>query len=276
MRNYILKLFRALPFFRGKFRIGKNIFKSFLGKSLPLTFVAHQGIKYTIPNTIENLGNELLINGVYEYHTVEFLKRQIKEGAIYFDIGANIGSLGLPILKANNDVKYYGFEASPFVYPYLKNNFKENIKIEYQLYNNVVHKDHGQTLKFYSEKKYGDSSLASNTSNDYQLIKSISIDQFCIDNNIKYIDWIKIDVQGFEYFVLEGMSKYLAEKKIGNILFEFEAWAEKKAGLDIGIAKAFIQSLGYDLYNMRGKKWKDDIKGIDTMIWAKPSKEKLY
>ncbi len=64
----------------------------------------------------------------------------------------------------------------------------------------------------------------------------------------------------------------LLEKKVGNVLFEFEPWAEKEAALQSGAAKDYIQSMGYRLYNTKGQLW-DQADKRDTMIWAMPARK---
>jgi FkbM family methyltransferase len=48
-----------------------------------------------------------------------------------------------------------------------------------------------------------------------------TIDQFCIENNIDFIDFLKIDVEGHELEVLHGASQMINNKKIGVLQFEF-------------------------------------------------------
>ena len=213
---------------------------------------------------------ELLINGVYENDIVQFLKREIPDGAVFFDIGANIGSIGLPVVKQKQNIKYFGFEASPNVFAYLQKNFTQNNIRHFALHNKLVHKDDGETMKFYQSDLYGKSSLSPTYSNEAVEIESLSIDKYCADNNIPCIDWMKVDVQGFELFVFEGMKKMLQEKRVKNILFEFEAWAEREAGLELGAAKKYIEETGYELLNLKGKPWILDEMNNDTMILAKP------
>lgn len=268
--NAWLSLYRSLPWFKGKLRLGKMMFNSGINHSVPVTFKAHGGVLYNIPNTKENLGLELLINGVYEHDILCFLQKEIKDGAVYFDIGANIGSLGLPIVKAKRGIHYYGFEASPKVFDYLEKNFIENQIAHFELYNKLVHKDDGQSMKFYQSELYGKSSLAPTYSQEYVMVNSISLDSFCYRKNIENIDWMKVDVQGFEIYVFQGMREMLTNKKVKNILFEFEPWAEEQAEVRIGIAKDFIESMGYRLYALDGGAWTNNGHGSDTMIWAKP------
>ena len=136
--------------------------------------------------------------------------------------------------------------------------------------NKVVHKNDQQNLKFYQSELYGKSLLAPTYTREFVTVPSVSIDSFCAGKNIGHIDWMKVDVQGFEIYVFEGMKKLLMAKKIKNILFEFEPWAEEQAQVKIGIAKEYIENAGYGLFTLQGQPWADDLPGTDTMIWARP------
>ena len=268
----LLSIYRQLPWFKGKLRLGKWMFKKYVEKEHPINLKAHYGIQYYLPNTIENVGIELLINGIYEQDIVRFLQHQIPDGAVYVDIGANIGSIGLPIIKHKKNIQYHAFEASPMVFEYLAKNIESNKIINATLINKLVHKDDAQSMKFYHGKYYGKSSLAPTYSTEYVMVDSVSMDGYCRENNLNEIDWMKIDVQGFELYVFEGMQQLLQQKKINNILFEYEAWAEEEAGLKAGTAKNYMLNIGYDLFTLDGKIWNDNNISTDTMIWAKPSK----
>lgn len=270
MKNSFLNTYRSLPWFRGKFRLGKKIFAKYMQRPDIFSFKAHDNIIYTIPNTLENIGAELLINGVYEFEIVQFLKSKINDGSVYFDVGANIGSLALPILKTKENINYHGFEASPSVADLLQQNMTANGQVEARIINKLVHKDGAQELKFYVSNLYGKSSLASTYSSDYIMMDSVSLDEYCKENNVTYIDWLKVDVQGFELYVFEGMQELLQNKKVKNILFEIEDWAEQQAGLDPGSAKNYLQKFDYHIYSLEGKPWDEHKKAKDTMIWARP------
>lgn len=264
----LLSLYRQLPWFKGKLRLGKLFFKKKIGQDKPILFTAHNKIQYKIPNTLENLGIELLINGVYEHEVVNFLRSKIEPDDIFFDIGANIGSIGLPVLKKNPSVHYFGFEASPIVFDYLEFNCRANTILKYTLLNKLVHSDSGKSMKFFQAELYGKSSLAPTYTSEFVMVDSITIDQFCEENKIRDIDWMKVDVQGFELFVFEGMKEMLQNKKVKNILFEFEEWAEDQAGIPRRAAINFIMKYDYELYSIDGSKWINN-KDTETMIWAK-------
>ncbi|MEO6732968.1 MAG: FkbM family methyltransferase [Ferruginibacter sp.] len=243
-----------------------------IGKRVPLQFTAHQNVQYKIPNTLENLGVELLINGIYEKKLVRFLRKNIRPGDVYFDIGANIGSIGLPVVKNVQGVKYVGFEASPMVFDFLQYNFTQNKMENYELHNCLVHETDNYPMKFYASEQYGKSSLAPTYTEEYIIISSMSLDSFCQEQTLTHINWMKVDVQGYELYVFKGLNRLLTKKKVQNILFEFEYWAEEAAGLDKGAAQRYLVSCGYELFDMNGKKLTAILTEGRAMIWAKPLK----
>ena len=267
----MLAFYRWLPSFKGKSRLGKLLFKSILNSNVPLQFTAHENIHYKIPNTFESLGVELLVHGSYEKKVVSFLKRQLQAGHIFFDIGANIGAIGLPVIKNKIGIKYFGFEAGPLVFNYLKYNFIQNNIEQYQLHNYVVHENEGQPLKFYEAEQYGKSSLAPTYSKGHILVNSIALDAFCNAQHVDKINWMKVDVQGFELYVFKGMQQLLLDKKVENIVFEFEDWAESAAQLEKGAAQKYLLQCGYELFNLTGIMLPHIVTKGRDMIWAKPA-----
>ena len=220
----------------------------------PVEFKAHYGIQYKIPNTIENLSAELLINGIYENDIINFIAGIIPNGGIFFDVGANIGAIGLPVLKKCRNISYYAFEPTPSTFDHLKYNLGKNKISNCSMNQALVHAEDDGQFRFYTGDKNGKNSLASSYSSNYIEMPGLSLDTFCEKNKIECIDLIKIDVQGFEMYVFQGMKRMLKEKRVKHILFEFEAWAEQDAALDIGSSQKEIVNSGYALFDLKGKK----------------------
>ena len=53
-------------------------------------------------------------------------------------------------------------------------------------------------------------------------INVTTLDIFCLENNIKQIDFLKMNVQGYEYNIFLAAKKLLENKAIGYIQFEFD------------------------------------------------------
>tara|TARA_B100001057_G_scaffold417676_1_gene436541 strand:+ start:372 stop:749 length:378 start_codon:yes stop_codon:yes gene_type:complete len=47
-----------------------------------------------------------------------------------------------------------------------------------------------------------------------------TLDDFCDENSVEFIDFLKIDVQGAEFRVLKGAHRALSEKRIGVVQLE--------------------------------------------------------
>jgi len=63
------------------------------------------------------------------------------------------------------------------------------------------------------------------------------------------VDFIKIDVEGYEYHVFKGAETTLSRPDAPDILFEFVDWAEEKAaGIAIGDAQRILKSYGYRIF----------------------------
>ena len=69
------------------------------------------------------------------------------------------------------------------------------------------------------------------------------------------MDFIKVDVEGYEYFVFKGAADILQKKNSPDILFEFLDWAEAALpDRQAGDAQRLLKGYGYTLYELIGSK----------------------
>ena len=57
--------------------------------------------------------------GIYERDTLYHILSVVQPGTAYFDVGANIGLLSVPVVAERPDVEVLSVEASPTVLPFL-------------------------------------------------------------------------------------------------------------------------------------------------------------
>jgi len=96
--------------------------------------------------------------------------------------------------------------------------------------------------KFYKARLYSTNSNDNNFTSQTK-VNITSVDIYCKENNIKKIDFMKIDTQGFEEEVLVGSKKMLKEQKIGIIQLEFIfGFAYKKQANLFKIQKILYQN----------------------------------
>jgi FkbM family methyltransferase len=181
-----------------------------------------------------NCGTGGDISSSGELYVLEYLKQKFKplpdEPIIIFDVGANIGEYTSCLLKIFTDrVEIFGFEPAAETYKILSQNINLNDRKNVKLYNLGLG-DVNTTLSLFSEEKSG-STIASvyKSSLEYwkidnqkeEVINIRQIDDFCAENNINRINFLKIDVEGHELKVLNGASKMMNLDAIDFIQFEF-------------------------------------------------------
>lgn len=245
------------------------LLRSELYKDETRSFTGKNNLTYTIPNTIDAIGRELLINGVFEKPTISLIKNLLLPGETFFDVGANIGAICIAVAR-DMELQIHAFEPNLDVFEYLKVNISEN-GITANLNNKAVYSTDGIDVKFYPvEGQFGHSSLSPTYDHQsHYLVQTISIDSYCERNGIEQIDVLKIDVQGFETEVLKGCATLFSKKKITNIIFEFEDWADDVTQSGKGSSQELLRSFGYKIFTLDNKEVKENITRGSKMLWAK-------
>ena len=188
-----------------------------------------------------------LIYSAADYTYPSFVNEAVKslstkKKLIIFDIGCYRGFFTKTILKLINKKKYkiYLFDVNKNVKKYiydlkkLKNIYynevaisDKNGKANYNL--NSFFESSGSSLssmvkndnKWVSSRKFILKLLLQTTEDfkQYQ-VNTITIDKFLKINKIKFVDIMKVDIDGSEYKFLKGAKKTLASNKVKIIMFE--------------------------------------------------------
>lgn len=240
--------------FRGKQRLSRLLFHSAIRKHKDLIVEGKYGCKYQIPNLREVIGFELFINGIFEDEHINLIKNRLPPNGIFIDLGANIGSIMVPICKSRPDVKAIAVEASSSMVTYLKSNLSINNISNCSVEHKAVWKLSDKELSFYSpEEQYGKGMVAiAPMQSKIETVSTISIDALCEKYLLNKVDFIKVDIEGFEYFAFRGGVQMLKKENAPDILFEFIASSEEAADyLEPGDAQSILMSYGYTLYTIK-------------------------
>jgi FkbM family methyltransferase len=197
--------------------------------------------------TIETLSS-IDVN-IHEVMLNKFISLQKeKKEFIFFDIGCNGGSFIKTIKNKGINAKIHAFEPHPYLFKYLTETYP-NDKINCECVTNIDGKCN-INIPLYS---VGLSSIIKRpifeSLKTTQEIKSlecnaIRLDSYCKKNDIRQIDFIKIDVEGAEYFVFEGAQKLLSENKI--LCGQFEVGIEESGHTTNDILNMLIK-YGYEV-----------------------------
>lgn len=156
-----------------------------------------------------------------DFDEIIILKEIIKEGDYVLDVGANIGFYGGLLSKlVGNSGMVFCFEPNFSNFNKLKSNVSgfKNVK----LFNNAV-SDRSGTLKLYTSKLLNVDHRTYPIKNYDKIeeVEAVSIDGLVRNGIISKVDFIKIDIQGYELQAFRGMMETIQQNKHIKIIAEF-------------------------------------------------------
>ncbi|BCX14784.1 MAG: hypothetical protein KatS3mg088_467 [Patescibacteria group bacterium] len=191
---------------------------------LPMIMALTEDIK-CICYPSSSFGSLVVYTRLPEYWEMNFLLDNLNELSTFIDVGANIGVYTLLAASKIKKGKIFSFEIDPRA---LKNLY-ENIRLNdlgnrVEVIEKVVSDKNGYESFVFSKESEVSHILTDEKENkNISKIASIKLDDFIDSRKIRFVDFLKIDVEGAEYKVLKGLSKTLKGKRVGMILFELNS-----------------------------------------------------
>ncbi len=192
----------------------------------------------------------IYLYGIYEPNILDTIAKYLKQGDTFIDIGANIGQHSMFAASVVGNLgKVYSFEPIPRIYNQLLdsvhlNNFDNIIKV----YNIALgEKDDEKTLHI-SSKNVGGSSFVETRGSDEKIqVKITKGDNILLQ--LKNIDFIKMDVEGYEYEALSGIQGTLKLYR-PIIVMEFNGESYIRNGNQGKKIVSLLNNLEYSLYDI--------------------------
>ena len=200
----------------------------YLGNHLALTKTIY-GHKMYVETRDISLAPHILIDGYWEQWITNVFRQSIQPGMQVLDIGANIGwysVLAADLIGPNG--RLTSFEANPamaeIAYRNLMVNgfatrasveqkavYSESKQLEFQIYEHHM----GSSSLFASK----DSAASFHDTLMSLQVQAVSLDEFLPAGS--QIDFIKIDAEGAEPYILKGAARLLSENRHVQIMMEF-------------------------------------------------------
>jgi len=224
-------------------------FATYLGEDIVLT-KSYFNVMYLVSSHDSIVAPYLIKNGVYETELTKYLLNTIKPDSVFVDVGANIGYYTCLAAKRINAGKVFAFEANETAYQLLQRNIMINwvdcpTKAEFVAVSDkkgeVVFKNY--KYKFVNSQFFTGDEGEDINSYEVKTVPTISLDEYFSDG--QKIDFLKVDVEGAEYKVLQGARQTLANNPDIQILMEWSIPQLQSQGVEPNEVLEFFQQRGF-------------------------------
>jgi len=211
-----------------------------------LVFCQLSALPVLVEDTLSGYDNcNMMTNGE------SLLLAEFAESKVVFDVGANKGEWSKIFLAAAPKAQIYAFEPVPQIFTQLSSKLQNTTVRSFNLaLSNVSHAR--KTIHFYP-KETGMSSLYKRTgvrlSSNAITIQTVRLDDFCRENGIHHIDFLKIDTEGSEWDVIQGASTLFANRAIGAVQFEYGG-TYKDANITLEQVYQYLTAQGYEVFRI--------------------------
>lgn len=190
---------------------------AYLGEHKALCRVLGDLLMYVDTRDV-SIAPHMMMNGFWETWVTQAIARYVKPGMRCIDVGANCGYYTLLLASLVGETGHVSaFEPYEPLVKLLRqsiqvNGFSERV----QVYPAAASDQQGQAILHVRDDRLGDSTLVPAEAWAFHQVPTIQLDQ-CATT----IDFVKIDVQGYELQVLAGMQELIERSPSIAIALEF-------------------------------------------------------
>ena len=158
---------------------------------------------------LTDIGNALFYSGAFEQKELLLCRKYLSDQSVVLDIGANIGLHSLYFSTVAHAGTVISFEPSLETFEFLAKNVKGKSNISPL---NVAVSSHGGLLNFFQASDNAYSSLIDTKRKSIVNVRRVicmTVDDVVSGLQLPRVDFVKIDVEGLESSVLQGMEKVI-------------------------------------------------------------------
>lgn len=229
--------------------------------------------------TKDVMGRHLYKRGVHESVLSTWVLRHLplRDDAVVLDVGANLGWYSLLLARRCPRARIHAFEPEPRNLALLRANLQQNGITNVTVHAVAVAERSG-AMKFfpYPDKNMGRHSLVPMDGLQPIDVQVVSLDDFLRAERIdaRAVEFVKIDVEGYELPVLQGASSLLAASPL--MLAEFAPKYMRRAGTDPESLLRWLQDRGFRAFECtEDGRQPMDLAGVASgdrrrdILWAK-------
>jgi len=173
-----------------------------------------------------HLGRSIVTEDTYEEDTVQIFNSELESGQTVLDIGANEGVFSALAGKlVGKDGIVIAIEPQSRLRDIIEINLRINEVTKFKIYQSAFGGDEKQTMKInlFPILNSGASSLLRQHrfSKATEEVSFISMAKIFSDSHLTKVDFIKVDVEGFEHLVVKELLPYMQRGQVGKLLLDY-------------------------------------------------------
>lgn len=229
----------------------------------PLTKLMHNPLKLFLKyfNAEVNPSVLVMYHGAYEISTIEIMRKLLNKDDTFIDVGANIGYLSAIAMGfVGKTGQVHSFEPVPKYFKRLK-----DLAVANKEYKIVVNQyalgDKEETLRIdiTGLAGIGMSTMILGLRKKKLIEETIKVpvcrlDRYIKEKNVGSVSLIKIDVEGFEFPVLKGLSGYFKTGHHPAIICEITPVAYPLLGYSLGQLSKYMEKHNYHAFSFDNAK----------------------
>ncbi len=201
--------------------------------------------------------------GLYEPQSTAWVRQNLQLGSVFVDAGASFGyytSLAWSLVGPHGRV--FSFEPSPVAYSTLKGNVERAGIGNVTLVNSALGQKAGELTIYMppAEGLHSPSAFVSHESYVPLRVPLITLDDFEPLAQIDRIDLVKIDVEGSEPDVIEGMRKLISQGRVQRIICEFNSWWLRQNNCSVEALENKFRELRFEIE--KNTEWQRNLPAI--------------
>jgi len=217
------------------------------------TQVRRHGFRWQL-DLDEGIDFSIWLLGAFEPATVRAYERLVRPGSVALDIGANIGAHTLPLARTVGPTgKVYAFEPTDFAMEKLRRNLALNPELEKRvvcIQTMLIDRAGGKPPPVYASWPLKDTrgvhKLHRGRKKPAGKARTTTLDAFLAGHRVGRVDFIKLDIDGFECVALRGARATL-EKFRPTLVLELSPHQLDEQGGSIEELTAILREAGYAL-----------------------------
>jgi FkbM family methyltransferase len=237
-----ISYYEGIPVQKGKYFIGKMLYNLF-----GFAVYSFGGIKMYL-NPLSLIDRKIITGEDHDPDVKYLIDSELADGGVYIDIGANIGYFCL-LAASKKNVEVLAFEPSPRERNRLYDNIQLNAFTNVSVFPYAL-SDEEQKLHLSIARDWNPGLNSFIVDLGSERVDSIEVgcyrfDSLITDEILKKVKVIKMDVEGYEMTVLNGMTGSMQKLQNAKFILEINSSFLKKAGASVEMVYDFFTSYGF-------------------------------